>query len=317
MGFKISVMLKRASTALALLVLLTMFRAADSSEQSRVLIKSNKISVSITQEDIDLELQTLNQVQRTRTLASASAITNLINELYRRRVLADLAKHENLDQTDTVRLKLQRANDSVLSDAAIDFHRRGLIASMPDFNKQAREHYQADPERFLKPASVQVRHILFESKTPETVEAALNKAAKLQEELEAGHGFADAAKEHSDDPVSAREGGLLDPFSIGQMVPAFEQTAFALETPGEISEPVVTQYGVHLIQLVKKIPAHQKSFDEVKPGLISSLQQEWLKQSMQRWLDEVSGPDSATVDIEALESTLQQLTGENASPAQH
>ncbi len=121
--------------------------------------------------------------------------------------------------------------------------------------------------------AVRARHILIavETPTPEPVEEgtptptpdpgaqeraeeeARKKAEEIKARLEAGEDFAELAREFSDDPVSAENGGDLGWFGRGVMVPEFEEVAFSLE-PGEISDPVRTPFGYHIIQVLEKDP---------------------------------------------------------------
>lgn len=77
-------------------------------------------------------------------------------------------------------------------------------------------------------------------------------ASELQRRAEDGESFADLALEHSDDPGSASRGGDLGTFGRGTMVPAFEEAAFALDS-GEVSEPVESPYGLHVIKLENRV----------------------------------------------------------------
>ncbi len=121
--------------------------------------------------------------------------------------------------------------------------------------------------------AVRARHILIAVKTPtpepvgegtptptpdpnlqkQAEEEALKLAREIKARLEAGEDFAQLAKEYSDDPGSADQGGDLGWFGRGVMVPEFEEAAFSLE-PGEISDPVKTPFGYHIIQVLEKDP---------------------------------------------------------------
>ncbi|NOZ28940.1 MAG: hypothetical protein GXP39_12935 [Chloroflexi bacterium] len=89
---------------------------------------------------------------------------------------------------------------------------------------------------------------------PRTEEEALALAQELVERLRAGEDFAKLAEEYSDDPGSKASGGDLGWFGRGRMVPEFEEAAFSLE-PGQISDPVKTPFGYHIIQVMEKDPA--------------------------------------------------------------
>jgi peptidyl-prolyl cis-trans isomerase D len=82
-----------------------------------------------------------------------------------------------------------------------------------------------------------------------TEKAAMAKIQGLRARLQAGASFADVARQNSEDPGSAAQGGDLGPVARGVMAKEFEQALFALGKPGELSAPVRTQYGLHLIKL--------------------------------------------------------------------
>ena len=117
---------------------------------------------------------------------------------------------------------------------------------------------------------VQASHILISSITPDAEE----KAQGILQQLRDGADFAELAKEHSDDPGSAVEGGELGFFKRGMMVPEFEEVAFSLE-PGETSDLVATSYGFHIIKVtdVKTIDSRQMAESQLREEEAQSLAQ--------------------------------------------
>lgn len=108
---------------------------------------------------------------------------------------------------------------------------------------------------------IQARHILVESE---------EKAKELAEKIKGGGDFAALAKEHSKDPGTKDVGGLLGFFGKGQMVPQFEEAAFALKA-GEVSGPVQSQFGWHLIKIEEKRERKPPTFEEVKDRILNAL----------------------------------------------
>ena len=117
---------------------------------------------------------------------------------------------------------------------------------------------------------VKVAHIL--KQFPEN--ATKEQKAKLKSEIDAiydklknGADFASMAKESSDDEMSANSGGVLNEFGVGRMVEVFENTAFSLKNKGDISSPIETPYGWHIIQLIDRKPVD--SFEKMKSDIIT------------------------------------------------
>ncbi|REK07014.1 MAG: hypothetical protein DWQ39_02360 [Bacteroidetes bacterium] len=104
---------------------------------------------------------------------------------------------------------------------------------------------------------VKVAHIMVKTSPGQTPEDSLRAAQKINEihdKLKAGEKFEELARQYSDDPSSARNGGTLPVFSTGKMVPEFEKAAFALQNVNDVSGPVKTSYGWHIIKLLEKKP---------------------------------------------------------------
>jgi peptidyl-prolyl cis-trans isomerase D len=135
--------------------------------------------------------------------------------------------------------------------------------------------YNENMEMYTTPEQVRASHILFktEGKTDAQVAEIKAKAEKVLAEAKGSADFAALAKKYSEDEASAKQGGDLDFFGKGKMVPEFDQVAFAME-PGQISDLVKTPYGFHIIKLVDKKAAVVKSFDEVRPQILEQLSSE-------------------------------------------
>lgn len=125
-----------------------------------------------------------------------------------------------------------------------------LVQPLTVSDEEVRRAYEARRASFRQPEQVSARHILL--RVPASADAAAEQAvqariAALREQLVGGADFAELARTYSEDPSAAR-GGDLGYFGRGQMVPSFEQTAFAL-APGTISAPVRSEFGWHLIRV--------------------------------------------------------------------
>src|SRR5581483_1226141 len=129
--------------------------------------------------------------------------------------------------------------------------------------------YNDNIEQYSTPEQIRASHILLktEGKDPEAVKA---RAEEILKQARSGADFAELAKKYSEDEATAKNGGDLDYFGRGRMVPEFEQVAFALE-PGQISDPVRTSFGYHLIKVVDKKPGSVKPLAEVRQQIADQL----------------------------------------------
>ncbi len=136
---------------------------------------------------------------------------------------------------------------------------------------ELQQYYKAHEDDYRVPETVTVRHILIKTPTPDAngkvdqkaVDAARAKAEDISKQLKAGANFGDLAKKYSDDPGSAKDGGLLPPITRGRTVPEFEKAAFS--TPvGQTTGIIRTSYGFHIIHVEARQDARLKPLDEVK-----------------------------------------------------
>jgi peptidyl-prolyl cis-trans isomerase D len=141
---------------------------------------------------------------------------------------------------------------------------------------EIQRRYEANKATFFTPEQRQASHILLSlpaDASADAVKAAMDRARDLRARVQPGESFGELAKVESQDPGSAAQGGDLGYFSRGMMVPVFEEAAFGMKE-GEISEPVRSDFGVHLIQLTGIRPAAGKPLEAVRDQLRQEIQYE-------------------------------------------
>jgi peptidyl-prolyl cis-trans isomerase D len=147
----------------------------------------------------------------------------------------------------------------------IDAMRSKVVVPSADIERA----YNSNIEQYSTPEQVRASHILL--KTEGKDDAAVKAAAEdVLKQAKAGADFAALAKKYSEDEASAKNGGDLDYFGKGKMVPEFDQVAFTLE-PGQVSDLVKTQYGYHVIKVVDKKPGTTRPLAEVRQQLNDQL----------------------------------------------
>ncbi len=140
---------------------------------------------------------------------------------------------------------------------------------------EVKKYYESNPKQFGTPETRQVSHILV-SVEGGAKDKARAKADEIYKPLQKNPaGFAEAAKKHSQDTGSATRGGDLGRISRGTMkdTPEFEEAAFKLK-PGEVSVPVETKHGFHIIQVTAVQPAQIKPLEEVRAQIEGELRKQ-------------------------------------------
>jgi len=241
--------------------------------------------VVLTVGDVKMTSAEFNQIidvlpEQVRAMYRGAGRKQLADNLVKLLVLAQEGKRRKLDQTDAFKTQTKFEMDNVL--AGLTYTEISKEVTVDDAT--LRKYYDDHKNEFEQASA---RHILVRfqgSPVPvrpgekDLTEAeALAKAQDLEKQLKAGADFASLATKESDDTGSASKGGDLGTFHRGQMVPSFETAAFALQ-PGQISEPVKSQFGYHIIKLES---LQSKTFDEVKPDLEKRLKPEQAQKALE------------------------------------
>jgi len=207
--------------------------------------------------------------------AVRTQVERFARNMYVQRALAVQAQQAGIALPSKLDSAPKPVRDLELTQLFMQQQVDALLADTSKLDAQARSIYRANPSQFQLPEQVRVRHILLtvadDGADSDQVKA---EAKKLREQLVQGADFATLARQHSKDKANAERGGDLGLFARGRMVPAFEDAAFALNKPGELSAPVKTDFGWHLIELLERQPARQRSVDEVLPELRAKVRQQ-------------------------------------------
>jgi len=229
--------------------------------------------------------------EQLRASARGAARRQFAENIVRVKLLAEEARKRKLDQTPQYQVQVAFQAENTL--AMLLFN--DMSKNAPVTESAARAWFDQHKGEYER---VRARHILIRMKgspvptRPEqkdlTEEEALAKAQQVRKQLLAGADFATLAKAESDDTGSAANGGELGTFGHGQMVPSFDEAAFALPV-GQVSEPVRSQFGYHIIRVEAK---ESKTFEEVRPEIEKRLRPEMAKKS----LEEMRNSAAVTMD---------------------
>lgn len=165
-------------------------------------------------------------------------------------------------------------------------------------DSEVEQFYEENEDRLTLPEQVRVRHILLTWKpmgTQDDRAAIREQMEPILERARAGEDFAALAREFSEDSATKGNGGDTGFFYRGTMVPAFEQAAFALQ-PGDVSDPVDTVFGVHIIKLEERQEARLLPLDEVREQLRDHVREEKMEAAVGAKVDELR----AAADVQVL-----------------
>ncbi len=217
----------------------------------------------ITVSDEDVEQEHVRRNQRVRL----SAISFRADDF-----------REGIEATDddVASLFEQNANDYLVPEkrrlrfVLIDVP--ALKASFTPSDVEVQSYYDNNLDRYTEEVSLRVSHVLLRTQDQEVADVQA-QAESIAAEARNGADFAELARQHSEDEGTREAGGDLGQIARGQMVPEFEGAAFALEQ-GEVSGPVTSMFGVHVIKATEKTGGTTQTLDEVRDSIVDLLQQE-------------------------------------------
>lgn len=252
--------------------------------------------VVVRESDIVSDAQRLPEEMRARFLSSSDNVAKMAKAIYVRRAMAERARKSGAQKDAETQAALNLAIDKILSDAYLTVYDKENTPNASQVSAQVKAAYEANTDKYRAPEEVHVAHILIANDDDASAKAQIEQLLK---EVKAGADFAALASEKSSDPGSRSKGGDLGLVPRGRMVPEFEEAAFALQKPGELSPVVKTKFGYHIIKLIERKPARLLSLQEVEPQLQlqykKHIQQE-ARQKLQEQLLSASKLDESHIE---------------------
>ena len=200
------------------------------------------------------------------------AIKNALVNLYVVRRGASVAISEKLVTDEEVAYRKEDGGYRVALSAFVSDRAMKALAAT-DWEALADERYMMEQDSLGPREQVSVQHLLIESEG-RSFSQLMARTLEVQAKLEAGEDFTALTLEYSDDPSAARNEGQLGYINPGQTAPEFEKMAFSLTAPGQISEPVLTSFGVHFIRFNARRSRDAIPQDAIQQRLIRAVKKE-------------------------------------------
>ncbi|MBW2079745.1 MAG: peptidylprolyl isomerase [Deltaproteobacteria bacterium] len=256
-------------------------------------------SYKLTLEEFEVQIQSLPPQLQMALLRNPQLKEQFLDRWVDITLIAQEARDKKLDQDPEIQAKIEDIMNAVLAQ---EFLQREMGDKVKVTDDEIETYYNGHKEDFANLESVKARHILL--KVPEGVnekawKEAESKAKDIKKKLENGKDFAELAKKYSDDPGTKDSGGDLGFFTKGRMVPEFESVAFSLK-PGELSEPVKTNFGYHIIEVQEKKAASIKNLADVQAQIRQALQTEKQQKSQDALIEQLKAKYPVKVNKDLL-----------------
>jgi peptidyl-prolyl cis-trans isomerase C len=253
-------------------------------------------NTAITQADLDREMKSLPEYAQ-QMFNTEDGRQRFLDELVKKEMLYQEALKKGLDQTPEFNQKVADFRKLTLISQLID---KEVISKSKVSDQEIRDYYNKHREDFTTTSQIRASHILVKTE---------DEAKKVLERLNKGEKFETLAKELSIDKGSARNGGDLGFFGRGQMVPEFEKAAAGMKV-GEISGPVKTQYGYHIIKVTGRKAGPVVDFDRVKEVIAQRLSGERQKEAFDKYIDGIKKNYNIVINSQAIQASKPQAAPE-------
>ena len=252
-------------------VLLILFCLLPAVLRAEVLLSVNDIKIS--EDDLYFYLKEYLAPQAYESgLQKPDAIKNALVNLYVVRRAAHVAVEEGLITDDEIAYRQQDGGYRVALSAFVS-ERSGTALAATDWEALADERYMMEQDILGPREQVDVQHLLIDSEDRSFAEL-VSRTQEVQARIDSGDDFTTLVLEYSDDPSAKRNEGGLGFINPGQTHPAFEEMAFSLTEPGQISEPVLTSFGVHFIRFNQRRSRDAIPQDMIQKRLIRAIRKE-------------------------------------------
>lgn len=273
-------------------------------------------SVVLEVDDITVTEQELVEYLRERLLAAAyedalsrpGAVSQAVGNIFIIRSAAAAARKQGLVSDSTERWEAMDAADRYALEQFLSFETEQRVASV-EWDELARERYLLDLENLGAGMEVSVSHILVKSDDRNFRELA-SAVDEVERALSDGEAFSEVARRLSEDPSVERNSGALGYISRGETDPAFEAAAFSMKDPGSLSPPILTSFGVHILQFHDKREKAAPSFDSLRRTLIRKIKDEEIEKYRNLILEPLRNPAMPllnALDEPALAARLLEL----------
>ncbi|MEW8628315.1 MAG: peptidylprolyl isomerase, partial [Candidatus Thiodiazotropha sp.] len=288
---------------LFLVVILGLLSTSVYSAEEGVLMFGGDIKV----ERIDLDALLVDGPVKAQkdVLSSKKQMLQLLRQVYLIRALSEEYKKQGLADNKLLQAKLRRQQEKMLY---IQRLKQIDDQPIPDFEQAAKEQYLGNPDAYTIPERADARHILI-STTDRLVEyherdEALEIAKQVKAKLDAGERFEDLVPIYSEDPRSKDNQGTLGIIKRTADAKPVVKAAFNLKKPGDISEIVESQFGFHIVKLVKKFPPLKQSFEQVRPGIVENLTKDFITKRREAYFDELLESNDAAIYEDLVEDYI-------------
>lgn len=297
------------NTLIALAASAVLGAAAQSTPPTKPLISSGPIVVTV--QDFEAQMLRIPENLRRETRASLDRVATMTDALFVNRVLAEEARKSGLLDDPLYSRRGKQVLEAYEARVYLDNLEKAM--QFPGLETRAREVYLADRVKYQIPETYEVEHILV-GLWGRTREMALERLNEARAKIAKGTDFLVVAREYSTDPGLRQNEGKLGTLTATQLDTEIGAVLPQLKI-GEVSQPILTKSGYHLVRVTARKASRQLAFDEVKEQLVEEERAKRVKRAMDEKVQAVRNAPGTAVDADALKALVTEISREEIEAA--
>ena len=281
--------------------------ALASSVHAQIPVKPDAVLASsarakVTYEDLIAELERLPEENRLEFMLSPKRVATVVENILINKTMSAEAQQSGLQNKAKVAAEIRNQTEKVLAKS----RREELEANAPkiDLVPLAREIFLTRVKDLERPAVYTSWHTLVKSKD-RTREAVLERAALVKTKVDAGENLEAIARQYSNDESVTINAGFIRPTPLSYLDRGFANALEKLK-PGE-STIVETDYGVHVVRLLKMVPRHRPTFEDVKPELLMEADKTYKQRIVETYLNKLRSDPTLKLNTDVLDQVRPKL----------
>jgi len=268
-----------------LLFIFVVFFSCSKTDSSKILATVNDEKITIDEFNRELDKIPVNMKM---LMATQSEKKSYLEKLIIKKLLLREAKKENIEKDKEFQDRLNAIKEQLIIESLL---KKKINLDSQITEEDMKRYYEKNKETFKRDREINTRHILLNSE---------EDARKIKEKLAKGEDFVELAKRYSIDPSAKANGGEIGFHPKGSLLPEYEDAAFKLTKPGQVSGVVKTKFGYHIIKLEGIKPPSYIPFEEVKDFIKQKLVQEKQTQALEKYIADLKNNAKITINEDLL-----------------
>ncbi len=254
----------------------------------------------ITLEEFNKELDRIPANMKMLVLTQ-SGKQSFLDRYIVKRLLLEEAKKENIEKDKDFQERANDIREQLLIESLL---KKKVATNINPSDQELKDYYEKNKDKFKSGQEVSTRQILVKTE---------KEAKEIKTKLDKGEDFAELAKQYSIDPSAKATGGEIGYHAKGSLVPEYEAVAFKMTKVGQISAPIKTQLGYHIVQLQGIKPPSYTPFDEVKDFIKQRIVQEKQNDVLEKYVSDLKTKSKIIVNADLLKGEADKAAPAGAA----